>query len=178
MPKRFPHMHYPPKQQWPPSEPSVSPDPETEKKLLAIEELMKNQQRDFEMARKDLAERDAKEAAAKAAAAAAEAKKQAKETSRWEKKMKERHDTLEKQIADEKAAWEKKVEEEKKAALAEGKEEAKMLAKLEKQALAEGRAMAEAEMRAKHFLLPWPSFWRGNKLPPILSSDPYPSGDD
>lgn len=163
-PKCFlPMGYYQPQQQRPPSEPSVLPDLETEKKLLAIEKLMENQKIDFEKARKELAERDAKEAAEKAAAVAA--LKEAEETATWEKKLLERQEMLEKQIADEKAAWEKKVEEEKHKA----KEDAR----------AEDKAMAEAELRAKHFVLPWPSLWRGGRTQPPISSAKFPpSGDD
>ncbi|KAF4628213.1 hypothetical protein G7Y89_g9937 [Cudoniella acicularis] len=97
-----------------------SPDLETEKKLAAVEELMKTQKIDFDKARaeiaaqeaaklkemtereakalKELADRDAREAAVKAAAEAA--KKAA----------------YEKQLADDKARWEKTAEEEENAA--------------------------------------------------------------
>ncbi|KAH6672852.1 putative TPR repeat protein oca3 [Halenospora varia] len=130
MPPQF--AQYP---QWPPSDHSVAPDPETEKKLAAVEELMKSQKIDFDKARaeiaaqeaqklkemaereakalKELADRDAKEAAAKAAAAAA--KKAADEKAEWERKIKEEKDWLEKKNSDERAAIEKRAADEKAA---------------------------------------------------------------
>lgn len=123
-----PHMPYYP-QQWPPSDPSVTGDPEVEKKLLAIEELMKNQKIDFEKAQKELAARDAADAAAKKAAEAKEA--------------------AAKLAAEEKAAWEKKLDEEKKAASKLGAENAKKQIEAEKkkaeQAAADEKEKADAK---------------------------------
>jgi hypothetical protein len=125
-PGMSPHMPYYP-QQWPPSDPSVSGDPEaekTQKKLLEIEELMKNQKIGFENAQKELAARDAADVAkTKAAEAAAEASRKA---------------------AEQKSAWEKTLEEEKKAAQAKGAENAKKQIEAEKKK-AEEKAADEKE---------------------------------
>lgn len=148
-----PHMggYYPP--QWPPSDASVIPDPETEKKLVKIEELMKNQSLDFEKAKSELAARDKAEADAKAAAAAA--KKEAEEKMAWEKKLaeekaaaekkyKEDTEAAEKKYKEDKEAWEKKIEEEKKAAQKQGAENAKKQIEAERKKL-EQQALEEKE---------------------------------
>lgn len=139
-----PHMggYYPPPQHWPPSEASVVPDPETEKKLLAIEELMKHQKIDFEKAQKELADRDAKEAAEKAAVAAA--KKAKEEQAAWEKIIKEEKEKLEKELKETREAAEKKLEEEKKSAQAKGAENAKKQLEAERKK-AEAAAAEEKE---------------------------------
>ncbi|EHK97913.1 putative TPR repeat protein oca3 [Glarea lozoyensis 74030] len=153
--------------QWPPSEPSVVPDPETEKKLVAIEQAMAAQKLGYEKAQKELADRDAKEAAA--IAAAEQAKKSAEEKAAWEKQIAQEKEllearnkaekdalekknaedkaALEKQLADEKAAWEKKVEEEKKAARAQGAENVRKQVEADKKK-ADAEA-AEAAERAR-----------------------------
>lgn len=134
-----PHMPYYP-QQWPASEPSVTGDPEVEKKLLAIEQLMKTQKIDFENAQKELAARDAADAANKKAAEEKEAAA---------KKAAEEKEAAAKKAAEEKEAWEKKLAEEKKAALAKGAEDAKNQIEAEKkkaeQAAAEEKEKADAK---------------------------------
>ena len=135
-----PHMqYYPP--QWPHSEHgSATGDPEVEKKLLAIEELMKNQKLDYERAQKELAARDAKDAAdKKAAEAAAEAAKKAAE----------READAAKKAAEEKASWEKKLEEEKKAARAQGAENAKKAQEAAEKKAAEKAAEEKLKADAK-----------------------------
>ncbi|KAG9230235.1 hypothetical protein BJ875DRAFT_445212 [Amylocarpus encephaloides] len=168
------HMYqYAQPPQWPQSEPSVVPDPETEKKLVTIQQAMEAQKINYEKAQKEIADRDAKEAAA--IAAAEQAKKSAEEKAAWERMIaeekaslerrnKEERDALEKknaadkaalekQLADEKAAWEKKVEEEKKAARAQGAEnvrkqvEAENKKKEAEAAEAAARAAAAAELQ-------------------------------
>ncbi|CZR67814.1 uncharacterized protein PAC_17713 [Phialocephala subalpina] len=83
---------------WPPSEPSVigppAFDPEIEKKLMVLDDMMRNQKLKAELVQKELAERETKYAEAKASAEAA------------------------KRAAEEREAWEKKLENEKKAVLA------------------------------------------------------------
>lgn len=138
MPQHGPQYPYP---AWPPPDPSEVGDPELEKKLLAVEELMKAQTLDYEKAKKELAERDAKEAknraeaelekrTAKAAAAVAKkaaeektetAKRMAEERAEWEKRL----DEEKRKGEEEKAAWAKKFDEEKEAALAKGAENAR-----------------------------------------------------
>lgn len=133
---QYPYTAWPP-----PPDPSEVGDPELEKKLLAVEELMKAQTLDYEKAKKELAERDAKEAknraeaelekrAAKAAAAVAKkaaeektetAKRVAEERAEWEKRL----DEEKRKGEEEKAAWAKKFDEEKEATLAKGAENAR-----------------------------------------------------
>jgi hypothetical protein len=79
--------------QWsPPPSPNSGTGPEMEKKMIAIEEQMKNQKLSYEKAQKEIADRDAAEATAKQNVEVAEA--------------------------------------------------------------------AEAELRARHIMIPWPSFWK------------------
>lgn len=164
----YPYANVP---QWPPpppSEPSVVPDPETEKKLVAIQQQMEAQKIDYEKARKEIADRNAKEAADIAAAAAA--KKSAEERASWEKMIAEEKAALEKrnaedkaalekknadekaalekQLADEKLAWEKKVEEEKKAARAQGAENVRKQVEADRKKAEQEAAEAAAKAKA------------------------------
>lgn len=100
-----------------------------EKKMLAIEEKMKNQSIDFERAKKEIEARDAAAAAAAAASAASAAAA---------KKAKEEND-----------AWEKKLDEEKKAAQKQGAENARKQIEADRrkaeEKAAEEKAMADAK---------------------------------
>lgn len=125
-----PHMGYFPPQ-WPPAggDPSLMGDPEMEKKMLAIEEKMKNQSIDFERAKREIEARDA---------AAARAKLEGEARAEAERKAKE-----------EKEAWEKKLDEEKKAAQKLGAENARKQIEADRrkaeEKAAEEKAMADAK---------------------------------
>jgi hypothetical protein len=104
-------------------------DPEMEKKMLAIEEKMKNQSIDFERAKREIEARDA---------AAARAKLEGEARAEAERKAKE-----------EKEAWEKKLDEEKKAAQKQGAENARKQIEADRrkaeEKAAEEKAMADAK---------------------------------
>ncbi|KAF4624882.1 hypothetical protein G7Y89_g13287 [Cudoniella acicularis] len=119
MPPQF-MQHFPP--QWPPSEPSVVPDPETEKKLLAVEEMMKTQKIDFEKAQQEVAAREAKTLKEMTDREAKSLKEMADREAKALKELADR-DAREaaakaaaeaaKKAAAEKAEWEKKIKDEK-----------------------------------------------------------------
>ncbi|KAH6668748.1 hypothetical protein B0J14DRAFT_674233 [Halenospora varia] len=117
---------------WPQTEPEdLASDREVEKKLLAVEELMRKQKLDFERAQrelaerevkaqKELAERDANEAAAKTAVE--EAKRRSAEKAEWEKRIFDEKEYLNKKAAEDNAMKEMEAERNKvEAELAEEK---------------------------------------------------------
>ncbi|TAQ84666.1 hypothetical protein B7494_g7005 [Chlorociboria aeruginascens] len=151
-PAMSPHqMQYYPSQ-W--NDPTALPaDPEVEKKLLAIEELMRNQAIDYEKAQKALADRDAKDEREKreAAAAAEAAAKQAEDKAAWEKRLEEEKKAAEKkgaeaQLKKAEAEAKKKAEEEAKKADEEARKamEKALEEKLKEEAIKEAVAAAEA----------------------------------
>ena len=146
------HMPYYP-QQWPPvdRDGSQTGDSELEKKLLEIN-------LNYQKAQKEIASRDAAEAAKvqaereakqKADADAYAAKRAAEERANWEEKLKEEK----KRAEEDKAAWEKKFEEEKKAAQARGAEAAKKQIEAELQKAEEKAAEEKARADAKAAVL-------------------------
>ena len=154
------HMYYP--QQWPPSDHSATGDPEVEKKLLVFEETMKNQKIEFEKAQKEIAARDAADAAAKknAEAAALASQKAADEKAAWEKRLAEEKkeaqkqgaDNAKKQIEAEKKKADEKAAEEKERADAKAavaKAEADSKAAIEKAEKERKEAVDKAEKEAK-----------------------------
>ena len=153
-------MYYP--QQWPPSDPSATGDPEVEKKLLAFEEAMKNQKIDFEKAQREIAARDAADAAAKknAEEAALAAAKAAEDKAAWEKRLTDEKkeaqklgaENAKKQIEAEKKKAEEKAAEEKERADAKAavaKAEADSKAAIEKAEKERKEAVEKAEKEAK-----------------------------
>ncbi|KAE9366212.1 hypothetical protein N431DRAFT_495957 [Stipitochalara longipes BDJ] len=125
------YQHYPPA--WPPSEGSIVavPDPETEKKLIAVTELMEKQKLEYDKLQKELADKAAAEAKIMADKIEKAQKELAEKAAKAQKEIDDRNakEAAERaameaarKTAEEKAAWEAKMDAEKKQALADFEE--------------------------------------------------------
>ncbi|KAF4637857.1 hypothetical protein G7Y89_g210 [Cudoniella acicularis] len=147
-PANDPRPKFQPYGPWSQTEPEdLTFDPEVEKKLLGIEEMMKTQKLDFERAQQETArkEREMQKRQLQKLRQKQLSDKQQKRPN-GKKKIFDEKEYLNKKAAEEKAMWEKMLEEEKKAAFATGTERARKEMEAERKEveaeLAEGEAKA------------------------------------